>query len=138
VVGKSSGIAMHVLRAALLYFGVVFGAGFILGVIRTLWVARRFSARTAELMEAPLMLVVTIIAARWIVARLPAPAMSSARLEMGGIALGLMLLAEFGLVAWLRGISIKKYCATRDPVSGTVYYALLAVFALMPLLLILR
>jgi len=126
---------MQVLRAALLYFGIVFGAGFVLGAIRTLWVAPRVSSRTAELMEAPLMLAVTVITARWIVARFAVPTMALARLELGGIALALMLLAEFGLVAWLRGISIKKYFATRDPVSGMVYYALLAVFALMPLFL---
>ena len=56
------------------------------------------------------------------------------RLVMGGIALVLMLVAEFGFVLWLRGISIRVYLATRDPVSGTVYYVMLAVFAIMPLL----
>ena len=45
-----------------------------------------------------------------------------------------MLVAEFGFVLWIRGISIKNYLATRDPVSGTVYYAMLVVFAIMPLL----
>jgi hypothetical protein len=34
---------------------------------------------------------------------------------------------------WLRGLSIKEYFATRDPVSGTVYYVMLGVFAIMPL-----
>jgi len=53
---------------------------------------------------------------------------------MGCIALALLLVAEFGLVLWLRGLSIREYLATRDPVSGTVYYVMLAVFAVMPLL----
>jgi len=53
---------------------------------------------------------------------------------MGLVALGLMLVAEFGLVLWLRGLSIKEYLAIRDPVSGTVYYAMLGAFAIMPLL----
>jgi len=53
---------------------------------------------------------------------------------MGGIALGLLLVAEFALVLWLRGLSISDYLATRDPVSGTAYYLMLAVFAIMPLL----
>jgi type IV secretory pathway TrbD component len=56
------------------------------------------------------------------------------RLGMGLVALGLMLVAEFGLVLWLRGLSIKEYLAIRDPVSGTVYYAMLGAFAIMPLL----
>ncbi len=53
---------------------------------------------------------------------------------MDSIALGLMLVAEFTLALWLRGMTISEYFASRDPVSGTVYYALLGVFAVMPLL----
>jgi hypothetical protein len=53
---------------------------------------------------------------------------------MGVVALGLMLVAELGFVIWLRGLPIREYLATRDPVSRTVYYVMLAVFALMPLL----
>ena len=45
-----------------------------------------------------------------------------------------MLAAEFSLVLWLRGLSIPEYLANRDPVSGAVYYVLLGVFAIMPLL----
>ena len=57
---------------------------------------------------------------------------------MGGIAVGLLLIAEFGFVLWLRGLSIKEYLATRDPVSGTVYYVMLGVFAIMPMLVVKR
>ena len=51
---------MHVLRAASAYFGMVFGAGFIFGVLRTLWVAPLVGVRIAALMEAPLTLGVTV------------------------------------------------------------------------------
>jgi type IV secretory pathway TrbD component len=125
---------MQTLKAGALYFVLVFGTGFVLGAIRTLWIVPRLGTRMAELMEAPFMLAVTILAARWIVHRLAMPSVLSSRLGMGLIALGLMLVAEFGLVLWLRGLSIKEYLATRDPVSGTVYYVLLGVFAIMPLL----
>lgn len=37
-----------------------------LGTIRTLWVVPRFGARTAELMETPIMLIVIVFSARWI------------------------------------------------------------------------
>jgi hypothetical protein len=124
---------MQIVKAAVLYFALVFGTGFVLGTFRTLWVAPRLGTRTAELLEAPFMLVATILAARWVVDRLAVP--SSARLGMGCIALGLLLIAEFGPMLWLRGLSIRDYLAKRDPVSGTIYYALLAVFAIMPLLL---
>lgn len=124
---------MQVVKAGALYFALVFGAGFVLGTIRTLWVVPRVGTRTAELMEMPIMLAVTIMAARWTVLRLAVPPMPSARLRMGCIALLLMLVAEFGFVLWIRGLSIKDYLATRDPVSGTVYYAMLVAFAIMPL-----
>jgi hypothetical protein len=29
-------------------------------------------------------------------------------------------------------MSLREYFATRDPVAGTVYYAMLALFAVMP------
>ena len=125
---------MQVLKAGALYFAVVFGAGFVFGTVRTLWVVPRVGTRKAELMEAPIMLVVTILSARSIVLRLAIRA-PSARLEMGCLAFVLLLIAEFGLMLWLRRLSIREYLATRDPVSGTVYYAMLVVFAVMPLLL---
>jgi len=54
---------------------------------------------------------------------------------MGCIALLLLLVAEFGFMLRLRGLTIRQYLASRDPVAGTVYYVILAVFAAMPLLL---
>ena len=126
---------MQIVKAAVLYFALVFGTGFVLGTIRTLWVVPRLGTRTAELLEAPFMLVATVVAARWVVARLAVPSMPSARLGMGCIALGLLLLTEFGPMLWLRSLSIKEYLATRDSISGTVYYAMLGLFAIMPLLM---
>ena len=125
---------MRVLKAGSLYFALVFAAGFFLGTISTLWVVPRVGTRKAELMEAPIMLVVTILVARWIVMRLAVPLTPSARLGMGCIALLLLLVAEFGFMLRLRRLTIRDYFATRDPVSGTVYYVMLAVFAVMPLL----
>jgi len=125
---------MQILKGALLYFALVFGAGFVLGPIRILWVVPRFGTRMSELMETPIMFVVILVAARWIVRRLALPSTVSIRLGMGSVALGFMLVAEFTLVLWLRGLSITEYLATRDPVSGTVYYMMLVVFAIMPLL----
>jgi len=105
-----------------------------LGPIRILWVAPRLGTRMGELLEAPIMLVITIVAAPQIVRRLAVPLTPSSRLGMGGIALGLMLIAEFTVVFWLRGLSIREYLAGRDPVAATVYYVMLGVFGVMPLL----
>jgi hypothetical protein len=125
---------MQILKAGVLYFLFVFGAGFVLGPIRILLVVPRLGTRVAELLEAPIMFVIAIVAARQIVRRLAVPLKPSSRLGMGGIALGLMLIAEFTLVLWLRGLSIREYLAGRDAVAGTVYYVMLAAFAIMPFL----
>jgi hypothetical protein len=125
---------MRVVKAGVFYFALVFGAGFVLGPIRILWVVPRLGTRVAELLEAPIMFVITIVAARWAVRRLAVPYTASSRLSMGGIALSLLLIAEFTLVLWLRGLSIREYLAGRDPVAGAVYYLMLGAFAIMPLL----
>ena len=98
------------------------------------WVVPRFGERLAELMEMPIMLGVVIIAARWVVLRLAVPAIPSRRLSMGCIALAMLLAAEFGFVLRLRGLSIKEYFATMDPISGTAFFAMQGVFAIMPLI----
>jgi type IV secretory pathway TrbD component len=125
---------MQILKAGVFYFALVFGAGFVLGPMRILWVVPRFGVRMAELLETPIMLVVTIFAARWIVRRLAVPFTAVSRLGMGFVALSLLLAAEFTLVLWLRGLSISEYLSSRDPVSGTVYYVMVGAFAIMPLL----
>jgi hypothetical protein len=123
---------MRILKAAVSYFALVFGAGFALGTIRMLWIVPRLGTRMAELMEAPIMLAITIVVARWVVRRLAVPPKLSSRLGMGCIALFLLLLTEISLVLYLRGMSISDYLASRDPISGTVYYAELGILAVIP------
>jgi hypothetical protein len=121
------------LKAGVLYFVLVFAVGFVLGTVRTLWAVPRLGVRTAELMEAPAMLGVSILAARWAVRHVGIPALRPRRLAMGCIALGLMLLVEFTFVLWVRGMTIRRYFVTRDPVSGTVYFLTLGAFAVIPI-----
>ncbi len=125
---------MQILKAGVLYFALVFGARFVLGTIRILWIVPSFGTRMAELMETPVMLAVTIPAARWVARCLAIPPTPSERLAVGLVALGLLLVAAFTLVLWLRGLTIGEYIASRDPVAGTVYIVMLGVFAIMPLL----
>ena len=122
-----------VFKAGLLYFAAVFGAGFALGTVRVLWLAPRLGARTAELLEMPIMLGVSIAAAVWIVRRQTVAPRAGPRLAMGSIALALLLAAEFAVVLPLRGLSMAEYSATLDPVTGPLYYAMLALFAVLPL-----
>jgi hypothetical protein len=125
---------MRILKAGALYFAVVFGAGFMLGTIRTLWIVPTFGTRKAELMEAPIMFVVTILAARWVVRCLTVPPAPATRLGVGLVGFGFLLIAEFTLVLGIRGLNFSEYIASRDPVAGTVYVALLGAFAFTPIL----
>jgi hypothetical protein len=133
--GGEAGSMMRTLKAGSLYFIVVFGSGFVLGPIRIFWLVPRVGERSAELLEAPIMLIIIVIAAHWITRRYELAPQLWNRLGVGLVALALILVAEFSLVLWLRGLTLSQYFATRDPVSGTVYYVMLFVFALMPMLL---
>ncbi|MEJ2177325.1 MAG: hypothetical protein P8Y12_05125 [Gammaproteobacteria bacterium] len=122
---------MKTLVRALVYFALVFGAGFLLGPIRILWLVPRVGERLAELIETPIMLIVIILAARFIARRFPA-ARQIHCLYSGLIALGLLLLSEGFLVSFVRGMSVSEYVVSRDPLTGSIYLMMLLVFALMP------
>jgi hypothetical protein len=123
---------LEIFKAAALYFAIVFSTGFVFGTVRVLWAVPRFGVRAAELMEQPLMLIVTILAARWIVRRDSIAVAALNSLGVGIFALGLLLVSELGVLLWLRGISVAEYIRGRDPISGTLYLLLLVVFAFMP------
>lgn len=124
----------QVVKAGAIYFALVFGAGFVLGTIRVLWLVPAVGTRTAELLEMPVMLMVIILSARWVVRHFSMPYTASSRLGMGGIAVALILLLDFTVVLWIRGLSFGQYIESFDPVAGTAYLVMLGVLAIMPLL----
>lgn len=124
-----------VIRAGLAYFSVVFAAGFLLGMLRVLWVVPRLGERWAELAETPLMLLVSLLAARWVVRRFAVPDSSMPRLQVGLLALALLVCCELTVVLAMRGLTFTEYLETRDPVSGTAYLASLVLFAVLPALI---
>ncbi len=123
------------LKAAVAYFAMVFGVGFVLGTFRVLWLAPQIGTRAAELLESPLMLLVTFLAARWVNTHCSRGGRPRDHLAMGLTALAFLLAAEIGLGLALRGGSVRTILLDKDLVSGTVYYALLGVYALLPWLL---
>jgi hypothetical protein len=84
---------MRVLEPAAAYFALVFGAGFVLGAIRVSWIVPSIGARAAVLVETPVMLAVSALAARWTNRRL-APVSGTAYY----LALGV-----FAILPWLLG-----------------------------------
>lgn len=120
------------LRPALVYFALVFGAGFALGLIRVPLLVPRLGERYAELLEMPFMLGAIVLAARFVVRRHSVVRTASASLAVGAAALALLVLAEWLAGVWLQGRSFSDYLSDRDPVSGAVYAVMLLVFALMP------
>lgn len=124
--------ALRVAQAAALYFAWVFGVGFVLGAVRVPWLVPRLGVRWAELLEMPVMAAVIVWAAGRCVRRLGPHAGALLPLAAGGLALALLVAAELAFAWALSGLSPVAYVAGRDPVSGSVYAAMLVLFALMP------
>jgi hypothetical protein len=114
-----------VLRAGASYFALVFGAGFLLGSVRVPLLVPRLGERAAELLEAPVMLVVIFLAARYVVRRFGLAAETS--IFVGLLALALLLGAEVVLSA-----AMGRSVWDRDPVSGAVFLASLLLYAALP------
>ena len=128
-------LPVRVIKAGIAYFALVFGAGFALGSIRVPYLVPYLGERAAELIEMPFMFVVIWLAARFITRSFSLPANALSRLGAGIVALGLLVTAEILLAVALQDRTLEEYVASRDPVSGIVYLAMLALFAVMPLAL---
>ena len=126
---------LRTIKAGMTYFALAFGAGFVMGMIRVPFLVPRLGERVAELIEMPFMLVAIVLAARFVIRRFALPASALVRLGTGVIALGLLLAAELLLAVALQDRSLSDYIASRDPVSGSVYLAMLLLFAAMPLIM---
>jgi hypothetical protein len=120
------------IKAGLSYFALVFGAGFVLGSLRVTLLVPRLGERMAELSEMPLMFAVIVFAARFVIRRFTVPPSIAARLGTGLLALALLLAAELLLAVPLQDRALADYVASRDPVSGSVYLAMLVLLTLMP------
>jgi hypothetical protein len=123
---------MRLTLAIFLYFGVVFGAGFLLGPIRVLWLEPRFGPIIATACEAPLLLIAMLVAARWVPRALNIRSPKTLVL-IGTGSLALLQIADFTVGFWLRGITPTEQFAQLLTRQGNIYVALLALFAIMPL-----
>ena len=120
------------IRAALVYFAIVLGTGFVLGVFRVPILVPRIGERWAELAEMPIMAAVIFFAAGYILRRFPEIALPGRSLVAGFLALAFSVTAELGLAVALQDQTLVEFISSRDKISGSVYIALLLVFAIMP------
>ena len=121
-----------IIRAGLTYFAIVLGTGFVLGVFRVPFLVPRIGERWAELAEMPIMATVIFLAAGFILRRFPAICSPARSLAAGVLALALSVCVELGLAVVLQSQTLAEFLHSRDKVSGSVYIALLLVFAAMP------
>jgi hypothetical protein len=118
--------------AGFVYFAIVLGTGFALGVVRVPFLVPRIGERWAELAEMPIMGVTIFLAAGYVLRRFPEIHLRGRALAVGLLALVLAVCAELGLAVFLQSQTLGEYLGSRDKVSGSVYLAMLGAFALMP------
>lgn len=119
----------RIFHAGALYFALVFLAGFVLGAVRTVWLAPRLGELAAVALELPLILAASWVAAGWVVKRLGVPARGGPRLAMGSVAFVLLLAAEAGLGAALGRGAAAYFASLATPpgllgLAGQIAYAL--------------
>ena len=118
-------------KIAFIYFGIVFGIGFLLGTIRVIFLLPYMEERWAELFEMPFMLIAITLTARYLVHKYPAVSLRT-WLYIGFLALLLLLCVEFTIVLGIREISFFEYIDSRDVISGSAYIVSLIIYMLMP------
>lgn len=123
---------LKTIRAALLYFAIVLGTGFVLGMFRVPILVPRIGERWAELSEMPIMAAVIFFSAGYVLRRYPEICSPGRSLAAGFLALALSVAAELGLAVVLQHQTLVEFIKSRDKVSGSVYVGLLLVFAVMP------
>ena len=125
---------MRTLRAAGIYFAIVFAAGFIFGTIRTLLLVPHIGATAAVTIEAPLILLVSWFASLAVVERLQIPAEFSRRLAMGAYAFTILMVAELALGVILFGQTPAGHFASYRDLSQQIGLAAQLAFAFIPAL----
>lgn len=120
--------------AAAVYFGIVFGLAFILGVVRTLFVAPRTGEVVAVLVETPIVLLISLFAAGWSIRRFSVGAKAPDRLTMGLVAFVLLMTAETALALVVFGRPATQQLASYATLAGAIGLLAQVAFGFIPLL----
>ncbi len=118
----------------LVYFAITFAVGFLLGVVRQLFLAPALGDTAGLLIEAPLILVTAYYVARAVVRGLPVPSTTIDRLVVGGVGLSALLATEYAMAAVLRGWTLQQWLEALATRNGAISLAMFSVFAVIPLI----
>jgi hypothetical protein len=125
------------IAAAFRYFIIVFAIAFLLGTIRTLWLAPLLGATWAVVCEIPFILAVSFFAAHHVVRRSPIRTVREALL-VGALAFALLMVTEAALSVFVFGVGLHGWATSLFRVPGIIGLAGQVGFALMPALLVVR
>lgn len=127
-------VHLHAANAGLAYFGVVFAAGFGLGVLRVFFVTPRLGETVAVLFELPVILALSWLACRWLITRLDVSPRVTARLIMGGLAFAILMAAEFAVSKFAVGRSLWDHLDHYRELPALLGLAGQVAFALFPII----
>ncbi|TFU05740.1 hypothetical protein EUV02_01550 [Polymorphobacter arshaanensis] len=130
----SASALRRTLVAALVYFAVVFAAGFVFGIVRTLLLMPRIGALPAVMIEAPLILAVSWLVCGRVLAHWAVPPQWPWRLLMSATAFALLIAAEMALARVLNGSSPAEFVASYTGAAARLGLAAQLLFAVVPLL----
>ncbi len=127
------GTLRRILLAGLVYFLIVFTAGFALGTARIFAMEPKFGAALAVLFEAPFMLAISWIVCGAVIRRITPPPTLAQRALMGGVAFALLLAAEITL-GFALGEGLNDIAAGWKTPAGAIGLAGQLLFAAFPMM----
>jgi hypothetical protein len=128
---------MPLLRPALAgttYFALAFSVAFVLGAVRVTLIEAIIGQIIAVMLEVPLMLAVSWVACRWVLARWRIEPRIFDRLVMGAVAMVLLLAAELGLSMMMSGRTVAEHFALYRQLDVQIGLVAQIGYGLFPLL----
>ncbi len=122
------------LTAGAAYFAIVFSLAFLLGVVRTLFIAPMVGEVVAVLIEAPIILFISWRAAGWIIGRFSVTTRTSDRLTMGLVAFLLLMTVETAMSLLLFNRPLTQQLAAYATAAGAIGLLAQVAFGFIPLL----
>ncbi len=120
--------------AGLAYVGLVFAAGFVLGILRVLIVIPRVGEIAAVLIELPFLLGLSWLACRWLTKSFDVPPTFGIRLLMSVTAFAVLMFAELAGSTLGFGRTLSEHMAQYRQIAGLLGLAGQIAFAAFPII----